>query len=68
MQHSRAKNRLIESPLDLFQISESSFSWKYSFGIFWIENTRIYFAKSGQAQLVGLIGGGCSPEYAEKYD
>jgi len=28
----------------------------------------IFLLKARQAQLAGLIGGGCSPEYAEKYD
>jgi hypothetical protein len=34
----------------------------------WAKNTQIVLLKTRQARLAGLIGGGCSPEYAEKYD
>jgi hypothetical protein len=34
----------------------------------WAENTQAFLLKARQAQLASLIGGSCSPEYAEKYD
>jgi hypothetical protein len=55
-------------PANIFRRIRKYFLELWLRNIFGPKILMIFLLKARQAQLAGLIGGGCSPEYAEKYD
>jgi hypothetical protein len=66
-----SKTRLFDSLLDLFQRSESNFPGNVASEYFFLKKTQIFSCEKrgkGRWMSAGLNGGGCSPEYPERYE